>query len=474
MPVSGFAEANLPVQKIERYLQKQLDNNNIPGVSVAITHHGRVIYNKGFGTAGKNRSVTANTPFAIASLSKAFTAMAVMQLVEAGKLKLDTPVEQVLPAFRVNDPRTSTITVRHLLNQTSGLADSVNLDISLSPQPKSLDDVIKRLQQVELEATPGEKFNYHNPNYEVLARIVEVVSKETFPTYLQKHIFQPLEMKQTTHVSNIKDFSTVKNISDGHWLLFGQPIANRTYDWFATGSHGIISTSSDMAKWMSVFQNHGVYNGKRLLSEAGIKTMQTAASPSVSYAMGWRVGETNFGEKQISHDGTLADFKTELVVLPEQGYSIVLLSNAGVNEFIDSYGLMQGIVDIVMGREAVVSWVNNDNMTLLMIGFVLLLLALMIFQLTRVHKWQEKAAKLPVWWTAVKLFVRLIPLFILFSLRPLYSFIGGGREMSWEGIVVIAPCIVTMLATLAICNVVIVTVRLLRLKTSNSKVEIEG
>lgn len=461
-PISSFAEANLPVQKIDSYLEKQLKSNNIPGLSVAITHNGRVVYSKGLGTAGKNRPVTPDTRFAIASLSKAFTAMAVMQLVEAGKIQLDTPVEEVLPGFRVNDARSSQITIRHLLNQTSGLADEVNLDVSVQPQPKSLDDVIKRLQKVELEATPGQKFNYHNPNFETLARIVEVVSKETFPNYLQKHIFQPLEMNQTTHVSNIGDFQSVKNISDGHSLLFGQPIADNTFDWFATGSHGIVSTVSDMAKWMSVHQNNGLYEGKKLLSEAGIKTMHSPVSDSISYGMGWMTGETNGNEKQVYHDGTLADFKSELVLLPKQGYGIVLLSNAGVNEFIDYYGITQGIVDIVMGREAAVSWVNNSSLSWLMLGLVLLSIMLTIRNLKRIEKWEEKRDQQFAWWIKIKLFLRLIPLYLLFFLRPIYSFISNGREMSWEGLLTIAPCIITVLITAAICNVVIVTVRLVR------------
>ncbi|SHE50375.1 CubicO group peptidase, beta-lactamase class C family [Seinonella peptonophila] len=465
-----FADSHLPTKKIDQYLQEQMKKNRIPGMAVAITYQDQVIYAKGFGTAGYNRLVTPDTPFAIASLSKAFTAMAVMQLVEMGKLKLDTPVQKILPDFRLNDPRGSKITVQHLLHQTSGLADTVNEDMKLSVQPQSLHDVIKRLKKVELESTPGQKYNYHNPNYEILAHIVEVISHKTFQSYLQKHIFQPLQMNQTTHAANIKDFSkTSKNISDGHSLFFGLPIKNQQFDWFTTGSHGIIASVNDMAQWMIMQQNNGLFQGKRLLSSQGIQTMHTQASSSINYGMGWMIGKSTHGEKQFYHDGILGNFKSEMILLPEKEFGIVLLSNTGLNEFIDYYSMIQGVVDLVTGQEPSTSWwINNLTFSLMMLGLVLITILLGIRNLKRNDQWETKLSKQAKWWVCLKLIFRLLPLYLLLFLQPLVSLLTNGREMSWEGLITIAPCIMTLLIVASLFSAIIVITRLNRwLKIAN-------
>jgi CubicO group peptidase (beta-lactamase class C family) len=104
---------------IDRYVQEQMDGSRIPGVSIAIVEGGRVLHARGFGNDGRGHDVTKDTPFWIGSNTKSFTALAAMQLVEAGKLDLDTPVQRYLPRFRTADPEASArITVRHLLNQT--------------------------------------------------------------------------------------------------------------------------------------------------------------------------------------------------------------------------------------------------------------------------------------------------------------------------------------------------------------------
>lgn len=459
----SFAETQLPSKKMDMYLLEQMKKNCIPGLAVAITYKDQIIYAKGFGSAGRHRRVTADTPFAIASLTKSFTAMAILQLVEAGKLKLDTPVQNILPSFHINDPRGSKITVRHLLNQTSGLSDAVNPDIRLRPQPQTLDAVIQRLQTIKLASTPGQKHNYHNPNYEILARIVEVVSNESFSNYLQRHIFQPLQMKDTTHADNIMNFTKVsKNISEGHSLFFGFPINNDRVNWFSSGSHGIVSTIHDMAKWLIVQQNHGIYQGKKLLSPKGINTMHTPASTSINYGMGWMVGETTHGEKQISHNGTLGHFKSEMILLPDKKYGIVFLANVGFNEFINFYGISQGIIDLLMDREPPQSWINYQTLSLITFVLILLTIGLGIRSLKQTGKWETKLAKQPVWWTILKLILRLIPLYLLLLLQPIYAFISNGREMSWEGLLILAPCLITFIAIAAFFNIIIVSIRLLR------------
>jgi len=144
-----------------------------------------VIYIQGFGSDGHGHGVTPDTQFRIASLSKSFTAVAVLQLVEAGQVELDSPVQAYLPTFVTADPSASRrITVRHLLNQTSGMADAGFPSIA-NDQSGSLEQRMESLRSARLVSDPGQRFHYFDPNYQLLARLVEVVAGVPFSTYLR-------------------------------------------------------------------------------------------------------------------------------------------------------------------------------------------------------------------------------------------------------------------------------------------------
>ncbi len=190
----GAAAQPLDLGAIDRFIAAQMAAQRVPGLALAITHGDRVLYVKGYGTARDEQPVTPQTQFLIASVSKSFKALAVMQLVEAGKIELDAPVQTYLPAFTLADPAVARqITVRHLLNQTSGLADAGFPELRL-PQPATMEDRIESLHTARSVAPPGREFHYFNPNYQILARVVEVVSGQSFSAYLHTHIFAPLHM----------------------------------------------------------------------------------------------------------------------------------------------------------------------------------------------------------------------------------------------------------------------------------------
>ena len=195
------ARASIPtsvdVAAVDRFLGEQIDAASIPGAAVAITHGDQVVHLAGFGHDATGAPVTADTLFRTASLSKSFTALAVMQLVEEHRLRLDDPVVDHLPEFRIADPRGADITVRQLLEQTSGLADST-VDPLARQQPRSLAEAVSDLSAARLVARPGTQWNYHNPNYQVAARLVEVVAGEPFATYLGNHVFTPAGMTRAS------------------------------------------------------------------------------------------------------------------------------------------------------------------------------------------------------------------------------------------------------------------------------------
>lgn len=203
------------------YLLKQMQRHRIKGMAVAITQGDDIHYLNGFGTARKGRPVTPTTPFYIGSVSKSFTALVVMQLVDQGLLDLDAPVQTYIPWFTKADGQSSaSITVRHLLNQTSGLSNASFRRPTIT-EDTTLEESVRHLSQARLTAEPGTTFNYFNPNYNVLAQVVEEVTGTDFTSYLADKIFEPLDMQQS-----FADLPSAQQagLADGYALFFGFPL----------------------------------------------------------------------------------------------------------------------------------------------------------------------------------------------------------------------------------------------------------
>jgi CubicO group peptidase (beta-lactamase class C family) len=175
---------------VDEFIRAEMAASSIPGAAVAITRGDEVLFVRGYGHDWRGAPVTGGTPFRVASLSKSFTSLAVLQLADAGLLSLDDRVVQHLPEFRLADPRGAGITVRQLLDQTSGLADQALSELD-RPQPTSTTEAVASMSSAHLVAAPGTRWNYHNPNYHVAARLVEVLSGERFDDYLHRHVFEP-------------------------------------------------------------------------------------------------------------------------------------------------------------------------------------------------------------------------------------------------------------------------------------------
>ena len=163
-PAQGAQGPNPDLAAIDAFVEAQMDRHRIPGLALAITKGDRIVHLQGYGSAGDGRPVTPQTPFHIGSISKSFTALAVMQLVEQGEVDLDAPVRAYLPWFQVADEGASqAITVRHLLHQTSGLAEETYMaDL---PADATLERAVRDLRRAEPVDPPGTSFHYFNQNY---------------------------------------------------------------------------------------------------------------------------------------------------------------------------------------------------------------------------------------------------------------------------------------------------------------------
>jgi CubicO group peptidase (beta-lactamase class C family) len=345
---------------VDTYIEEQIRRLNIPGASLAVVESDQIVHLRSFGRARPGGGApTPQTPFFIGSLTKSFTALAIMQLVGKGQVELDAPVQRYLPWFSLANPQASSqITVRHLLNQTSGLpvlpglaalADFDSLAGAAERQARALSALV-------LKRPVGSKFEYSNLNYNVLGLIVEAASGELYADYIQSHIFDPLEMR---HSYTSKAAAEQNGLAAGYRLWFGFPIPVRNLP-VATGSlpaGGLISTAEDLTHYLIAQLNEGWYRGKQILSGAGIEAMHRPAAEINemgmslgSYGMGW-INQVSGKSRIVSHSGDVPDFAAFMAVIPEQNKGMVLLMNANnamIKITLDEMGL--GAAELLAGE----------------------------------------------------------------------------------------------------------------------------
>ncbi len=337
-PASGKpASSGTSYEAIDAYIVEQMRHLNIPGAALVIVEGDQIVHLRGFGRARPGgEAPTPQTPFFIGSLTKSFTALAVMQLVEAGKVELDAPVQRYLPWFRVADPQASAqITVRHLLNQTSGLPGLLGMAnlADLDSRPDATERQVRALSTLKLTRPVGSKFEYDNTNYNVLGLIVEAASDESYADYIQNHIFNPLGM---SHSYTSKAVAQQNGLAMGHRYWFGHPFPapHLSIPPSSLPSGQLISSAEDMAHYLIAHLNEGRYDGVQILSGAGIDEMHRPAAEINEmglslgyYGMGWISQE--IGESRIvSHSGIVPDFGAFMALVPEQNKGMVLLVNA--------------------------------------------------------------------------------------------------------------------------------------------------
>jgi CubicO group peptidase (beta-lactamase class C family) len=439
--------ASLPAS-VDAYVEQYRAATGLPGVAVAITKESRVIHATGYGQTATEEPVTADTPMAVASVSKSFTALAVMQLAEKGKVALDQPVRRYLPEFTMADPRAAKITVRQLLNQTSGMADSTFREKSL-PQPETLQGAVARLRTAMLATDPGTAFSYHNTNYQVAARLVEVVSGQPFAAYLDAHVFEPLGMGHSTTVNTDRD---LPGSARGYLYVLGQAVALSEPTGFGNGSGGIISTANDMARWL-IAQNTGLLG---LLSPQAVREMRTPSKPNEEYALGWTIDKSERGSAVLEHGGDLFTSTAHQLLIPDSGYGIAVMANTGM-AFSDAHVLMTGIVAIIEGgtpqQPSMRSLVLTDALFVLL---TLVTVGLAARGTVRARQWATHRTGWQLW----RLAPYLVPIALCVTMAPIHRVLARGRDASWIQLVYLYPTFMLWLVTATAAGLAVVAARL--------------
>jgi D-alanyl-D-alanine carboxypeptidase len=321
------AETHAPTELaafVESVAGSAIEKDGVVGMSIGVARHDQVLYRGGFGMANAELQVpaSADTVYRIGSITKEFTAAGVLLLVQEGKISLDDPLEKFLPEYPVKGRE---ITVRHLLQHTSGIQDFTRLpayreNIRIDA---SQDDVLDRFQHLPLEFEPGDKHRYSNSGFFLLGVILEKTAGKPFEDFVQQRLLGPLGLERTycDHPTRI-----IPNRASGYtrWddVLRNAPYVSLDQ---ATGAGNMASTVGDLLAWQQAIAQHCLLNAET--------TRDMMTRGKLNNGATFDYGMALFLKKQdehqvIRHGGGILGFRADLAYYPASGYMIAVLANS--------------------------------------------------------------------------------------------------------------------------------------------------
>ncbi|CDR04038.1 serine hydrolase domain-containing protein [Streptomyces iranensis] len=456
----------LNAASIDAYVKAYMERTDLPGAVVAVTRGDQVVHAAGYGHTAAGKAMTARTPVPVASLSKSMTALAVMRLVEAGRVDLDQPVHRYLPEFTMADRRAGKITVRQLLNQTSGMADSAYPDLT-RPQAHTLTEAVADMRGARLAARPGTEWNYHNPNYFVAARLVEVVSGRPFADYLAAQVFRPLGM---THTESVDTTDDMPDHARGYVRAYGMLFPRSHPRWFTAGGHGVVTTADDLSQWLIAQNDQGVSAaGRRVVSARSVDVMHTPPKGR-EYAMGWSLSPSGEKPRQIRHTGQLLTHNAIQTLLPDSRTGIAIVTNTGMISGDDAAVMLDGLVDLAQGKPPTVRTPFTMKADYVLAVLTLLAIALGVLGAVRSRRWARRTADRPLWRVGLRMLPCAVPIVLFAQLTDL-----AGLFMNREGTLAQLgyawPALVIWSAAAALASTVVIAARSLAvLRTRRTRV----
>ena len=351
-------------KKIDDYIEKAIQDWNIPGAAICIVKDDKVILSKGYGylNASGKEKVNEHSLFAIASNTKAFTSAAIAQLVEEGKLDWDDKVREYIPYFKLYDNYVSEeFTIRDLLSHRSGLA-TFSGDLVWYGTNYSREEIIRRAQFLEPISSFRSAYGYQNIMFIAAGEVIEAASGMTWEAYIKDNFIKPLGMDRTQ--LSIKDLEGMKNVSAPHNDVDGKNIAIDWVNWDNMGPAGsMISSVDDMSKWIRLQLNKGKWEGKDYFSESSSNEMWSAHTtkrisnfhkenfPSkhfMAYGLGWDLYDYH-GRFIVNHGGGYDGFISHTVMVPEENLGFCILTN---NNTYFPWAMQYYILDQYFGADA--------------------------------------------------------------------------------------------------------------------------
>jgi CubicO group peptidase (beta-lactamase class C family) len=347
------ADKNVLTKKIDDFLGESVTRLNIPGLSIAVTRNDSLIYQSAFGYRNleTKEPMKVSYDFHWASVSKTFVATAIIQLVEKGKINLDEKLIHYLPYFKQKKGDYHNITIRQMLNHTSGIGDVEDYEWD---KPQNDDEAperfVRSLGNDEMLFSAGKDWSYSNTAFEILGVVITKVSGVPFEIYIKENILIPLEMEHTSFFySEIPDSLRVK----GH-IWKGKPIVSEVYPYnrIHAPSSTLNSNVLEMTHYAIANLNKGKYKGKQILADSSYNLLWTNSvnGPDTTLpkvGMSWFL-ENYQGLKTVSHSGGDTGFNSFFLLVPEKNISIAIVSNyeqSRTDEF------AYAVLDYLLGKD---------------------------------------------------------------------------------------------------------------------------
>ncbi|MHA1855317.1 MAG: serine hydrolase domain-containing protein [Promethearchaeota archaeon] len=350
-------------EKLILNINKIIENHELPGLAVGIVKGNKILFAKGFGVCHleSQEPITPNTNFHLCSISKTFVATSIMQLRESGRIELTDPIVKHLPYFTVDDPSSNKITIKQMLYHVSRMPD-LDEDGYGWENPefdeKALENYVKSLKNLKLLSHSEPTFSYSNIAYEILGDLISKVSGISFEEYVQKNIFEPLEMEQSTFIlkSSPPKNEALPHVHLPHtWVPDQQYPYNRAH----APSSTLHSNVYDMCKFIQMNLNRGTYNEKQILKSSSFDNLwnndfntNTKKSHSAHIGLSWFSG--NFkGHPCVGHSGSDRGFQSHLILFPQDSLGIIVMINAYPSpEWIITSTIIDILYDEILDSEA--------------------------------------------------------------------------------------------------------------------------
>lgn len=318
--------------QIKNALLKQKGHFDAPGIAFGLIKNDTIIYSDAHGVKSLDTKepLTSHSLFHMASVSKPFVATAIVQLIEQGKIDLDEKLTHYLPYYRMADERYKDITIKHMLTHTSGIP---NINDYEWDKPQYDDGAIERYarsqKDFKLDFTPGEKFNYSNPAFDILCDVIAKVSDMTFEEYMKKNIFEPIGMKNSTFFKPEipKDLATQPHILGDNL----QMVVSKVYPYNRrhAGSSTLHSNIEDMLLWAQLYLNKGTIRGKQIFSKKSydLLTSTHTYNGKRKVHLSWFSGKLN-DSPIYYHSGQDTGYNSVFGFMPEKKLAFVMMVNA--------------------------------------------------------------------------------------------------------------------------------------------------
>lgn len=301
----------------------QMAEQGIPGASVAVSVNGRIIWAEGFGWADVENKVgvDAHTKFRIASISKALTAAAVGQLVEAGRLDLDAPVQRYVPTFP--EKPEGTVTTRLLGGHLAGIRHYKDMEFANRTHYDDVVDALEIFAGDPLQSAPGEKYSYSTYGWNLISAVVQNASGTRFLTYMTQHVLQPVGMTETVaeHADSLIGDRGSQYVRGEDGRLLNAPWVDNSNKW---AGGGYLSTATDLVRYGSAYLDGSLLRPETV--DLLWTPQKNAAGEDIVYGIGWFTGIQD-GKRMVWHTGGAVGGSTMLLIVPDDNIVVSILTN---------------------------------------------------------------------------------------------------------------------------------------------------